>query len=158
MKRWYFYAAIGLVFGIFDWFYLHWLTHIQWGALRGSPLVILLTILLNYGIWLVLIIPVVTVAARQRQKARDPIGVGILTWIFALVGYYAYYWALLSLGKLPNLGYLDIFGENFARYQLQYWRMVRRVIMYQFLEWSLIAIIGGGVIGALAWWIFRKKK
>jgi hypothetical protein len=27
MKRWHNYLLIGLVFGIFDWFYLDWLSH-----------------------------------------------------------------------------------------------------------------------------------
>jgi hypothetical protein len=157
MKRWYIYAGAGLVFGVIDWFYLDWLAHISWGSLGASILVIPIIILMNYGIWLVPIIPAVIIAARKGQRIWDPILIGIITWIFALVGYYAYYWALLSLGKLPNLGHLNVFGEKFAGFHLEYWRMFRRVISSQFLEWSLIAILGGGVIGALAWWIFRKK-
>jgi len=157
MKRWYIFAGIGLVFGIIDWFYLDWLANITWGSLAESTLVIPIIILLNYGIWLVPIIPAVIIVAMKAQKIWDPILVGIITWMFALVGYYGYYWALLSLGKLPNLKNLNVFGENFARYQSEYWRLFRRVILYQFLEWSLIAIIGGAVIGALAGWIFRNK-
>lgn len=157
MKRWTIFAGIGLLFGVIDWFYLDWLAHISWGSLGESTMVIPLIILLNYGIWLVPIIPAVIIAARNGQRIWDPILIGIITWIFALVGYYAYYWALLSLGKLPNLGHLNVFGEKFASFRSEYWHMVRRVILYQFLEWSVIAIVGGGVIGALAWWIFRKK-
>jgi hypothetical protein len=83
--------------------------------------------------------------------------VGIITWIFALVGYYTYYWVLLSLGKLVNLEHLKVFGEKQPGFWTEYWEMFRRIISDQLLEWSLIAIIGGTVIGALAWWIFRKK-
>lgn len=158
MKRWYIYAGIGLVFGFIDWFYLDWLAHISWGSLGESILVIPIIILLNYGIWLVPIIPAVIIATRNGQRIWDPILIGIITWIFAQLGYYAYYWALLSLGKLPNLGHLNVFGEKFTGFRLEYWRMFRRVILYQFLEWSVIAIVGGAVIGALAWWIFRKKR
>jgi len=157
VKRWYIFAGIGLVFGIIDWFYLDWLAHISWGALGQSILVIPIIILMNYGIWLVPIILAVIIVSRKAQKIWDPILVGIITWIFALVGYYTYYWVLLSLGKLPNLKNLNIFGEKKPGFWPEYWQMFRRVILVQFLEWSLIAIIGGAVIGALAWWIFRKK-
>ena len=157
-RRFLLYILVGLIFGIIDWFYLNWLAHISWGSMGESILVVPVIIAMNYGIWLVPIIPAVIIAARNGQRIWDPILIGIITWIFALVGYYAYYWALLSLGKLPNLGHLNVFGENFTGFRLEYWRLVRRVILYQFLEWSLIAIIGGAVIGALAWWILRKKK
>lgn len=158
MKRWYIYAGIGLVFGIIDWFYLDWLAHISWGSLGESILVIPLILLMNYGIWLVPIIPAVIIAARNGQRIWDPILIGIITWTFALVGYYAYYWVLLSFGKLPNLGHLNVLGEKTAGFRSEYWQMFRQVISSQFLEWSLIAIVGGGAIGALAWWIFRKKR
>jgi len=36
--------------------------------------------------------------------------------------------------------------------------MFNTIILGQFLEWILIAVIGGGVIGALAWWMTRRGK
>jgi hypothetical protein len=37
--------------------------------------------------------------------------------------------------------------------------MFSRIILGQFLEWIIIAIIGGAIIGALSFWfIYRKPK
>jgi len=103
------YAIIGLTFGIINWFYLNWLAHISWGSLRESILVIPIIIGMNYGIWLVPIIPVVIYEALQTKRIRNPVVAGILTWSCAIFSYYFYYAILLSLGKLPNLELLNIF-------------------------------------------------
>ncbi len=36
--------------------------------------------------------------------------------------------------------------------------MFNRIILSQFLEWIGIAIIGGGVVGALAFWFARRRS
>jgi len=57
---------------------------------------------MNYGIWLVPLIPVVNYEAKNTQKIVNPMLAGMLTWSFAIFSYYAYYAILLSLGKLPT--------------------------------------------------------
>ena len=65
---------------------------------------------------------------------------------------------LLALGKLPNLEYLNIFGSKYDGFWPEFWRKFRFIILNQTLEWLPIAIIGGAVMGVLAWWIFRPRK
>ncbi len=156
-KYWYLFALIGAVFGIIDWFYLNWLAHLPWGAFGETLLVIPVIIILNYGIWLVPIIPAAIIASRLGKTIWDPIFLGIITWLFAMLSYYTYYAILLSMGELPSLEHLNIFTDNFPGFRAEYWRMFKHVIINQWLEWSVVAIIVGGAIGALAWWIFRKK-
>lgn len=156
-RRFLLYTQIGLVFGIIDWFYLNGLAHISWGSLGQSILVIPIILLLNYGIWLVPILPVVIFEARRTNKRMVPMLAGALTWSCAMVSYYAYYAILLSLGKLPNLEHLNIFGEKYESFWLEYWQMFNRVILNQFLEWIVIAIVGGAILGALAFRLFHKK-
>lgn len=157
MKRWYVFAIIGLVFGILDWFYLDCLANISWGALSESKIVIPIILLLNYGIWLVPILPAVIFTARKGNKIWDPIVIGIVTWLFALLGYYLFYAILLSLGLLPHLEHLNIFSGNASETKAEYWDMFKRIISDQFLEWIPVAVVGGLVLGAFAWWIFRTK-
>ena len=157
-KYWYLFALIGVIFGIIDWFYLDWLAWVSWGAVGETIFMIPLAISLNYGIWLVPIIPVVIVASRKGNKIWDPVVLGIITWLSAMLSYYTYYAILLSTGKLPHLEHLNIFADTFPEVRTEYWRMFKRIIFYQWLEWSVIAIIAGGVIGALGWWVFRKKS
>ena len=73
------YAVIGLIFGMIDWFYLEWLTQLSWDSLGESVLVVPIIIGMNYGIWLVPIIPVVIYEARRAQKMLQPMLAGILT-------------------------------------------------------------------------------
>ncbi len=155
--RFFLYVLIGLFFGIIDWFYLNWLAHISWGRLGDSFFIIPIIILMNYGIWLIPIIPVVIYEAKIVQKIIFPALAGMLTWMSAIFSYYVYYGILLSLGKLVHLEHLNIFGDKYDAFWYEYWQMFKGIILGQFFEWIIIAIIGGGVIGALAFAIFHKK-
>jgi hypothetical protein len=158
-KRWYVYGLVGLVFGIFDWFYLDWLSSGLGPNLGDNPFVIIpIIVALNYGIWLVPVIPVAIYEARRADAIKGPILAGVLTWSCAMVSYYAYYGILLSLGKLPHLDYFNVFNEHNDGFWREYWDMFNNIILGQFLEWILIAVVGGSVIGALAWWILRRGK
>lgn len=154
--RFLFYAIIGLIFGVIDWFYLDWLAHISWGSLGESILVIPIIILMNYGIWLVPIVPVVIYEARHAERMISPMLAGMLTWSCAIFSYYVYYAILLSLGKLIHLEHLNIFGDKNATFWYYYWQMFKGIILGQFFEWIIIAIIGGAITGALAFWLYRK--
>jgi hypothetical protein len=151
------YTILGLAFGVIDWFYLDSLAHFSWGKLGNSILVVPIIILMNYGIWLVPLIPVVIHEARRAQRWLSPAFAGILTWSSAILSYYAYYAALLSTGRLPNLEHLNIFGEKDESFWAGYWEMFHRIITFQFLEWIVIAVIGGAAIGALSYLLFRRK-
>ncbi len=153
----FFYAAIGLIFGVLDWFYLDWLAHLSWGALGQSMLVVPLILILNYGIWLVPVIPIAIYSARRADRIVTPVIAAVITWVCAMVGYYGFYALQLSLGKLPNLEHLNLFAEKYPGFWLDYWRMFNRVILSQFLEWSVIAVVCGSILGAIIYKIARPK-
>lgn len=159
MKRRYLYVLLGLTFGIIDWFYLDWLAF-GFAPKLGEPAIWMIPVMIfmNYGIWLVPLVPAVIFESRKADRIRSPILTGILIWSAAIFSYYTYYGILLSLGKLPNLEYLNIFGEKYGGFWEEYWRKFWRLILVQFLEWIPIAIIGGAIVGALAWWIFKPRK
>jgi len=156
-NRFLIYAIIGLLFGVLDWFYLDWLAHLSWGSLGQSVLVIPLILLMNYGIWLVPVIPIGIHEARRAVRGTTPALASALTWFCAMLGYYGYYTVLLSLGKLPHLEYLNVFAGKYTTFWLDYWKMFQRVILSQFLEWSLIALVAGSTLGALLYRFFHKS-
>lgn len=159
MKRWHFYSLIGLAFGVFDWFFLQWLSQGLGPNLGENPVIVIPIIIgLNYGIWLVPIIPVVIYETNKAETIKGPILAAILTWCCALFSYYTYYALLLSLGKLPNLAHLNVFGERYDGFWGEYGRIFNRIILFQFLEWLPIAIIGGTTIAALFWWVNNQNK
>jgi hypothetical protein len=150
------YAIIGLAFGVIDWFYLDWLAHISWGSLGNSILVVPIVVAMNYGFWLVPILPVEIFESRFSEKSISPALAGILTWSCAMVSYYVYYAVMLSKGLLFHLENLNIFGDKYATFWPEYWQMFNRIILSQFFEWIIIAIIGGAITGALTFWFYRK--
>ena len=152
------YSIMGLIFGILDWFYLDWLAHVSWGSLGQSSLMIPVILILNYGIWLVPIVPVVFYESRAASRIIVPVLAGILTWSCAILSYYFYYACLLSLGKLPHLEHLNIFGDKYAAFWYEYWQMFKGIIIGQFFEWVIIAVLGGATLGAFSFWISRKKS
>lgn len=163
MKRWYVYILIGLAFGVLDWFFLQWLADGLGPGLvevfGENPFIIIPFIVgLNYGIWLVPIIPVVIFETRQANSIKTPILAAALTWTCALFSYYAYYAVLLSYGRLTNLEHLNVFGDRFDGFWGEYWRMFNRIILFQFLEWLPVALIGGTIIAAVFWWVLHKQK
>lgn len=156
-RRILFYAAIGLIFGVLDWFYLDWLAHLSWGSLGQSVVVVPIILILNYGIWLVPVIPIAIYEARRAQRITSPIAASVITWLCAMVGYYGFYALQLSLGKLPSYEHLNIFGEKYPGFWLDFSRIFNRVILSQFLEWTLIAIVCGSILGAIIFKLFRQK-
>lgn len=150
------YAIIGLIFGVIDWYYLDWLAHISWSSLGESILVVPIIIGMNYSIWLVPIIPLAINEARYARKILYPMFASILTWSCAIFSYYFYYAILLSLGKLINLEHLNIFRDKYETFWPEYWQMFNKIILGQFLEWIIIAIIGGAITGALIFWFYHK--
>lgn len=157
-KRFLIYALVGFIFGVIDWFYVNWFPNAIGNQFSPSIIMIPVIILLNYGIWLVPIIPIVIIESKKTDHVRYPIYAGILVWVCAIAGYYLYYTLLLSTGKLPNLEHLSLFVSKYESFWLDYWRMFRRIILLQGLEWLPVAIVGGAVMGALAYWIFSDNK
>ena len=152
------YGLIGLAFGVIDWFYLSALAHFSWGSFGNSILVVPVILLFNYGIWLVPVIPIGIYETKHFGTIKSTMLSCIAAWVSAMVGYYGLYAVLLSLGKLPNLDHLNILGAKDTLFWQEYWRMFNRVILSQFFEWTLIAIVCGSILGALLYRCFRKNS
>ena len=157
IRRFCVYALIGLVFGIIDWYYLNWFPSVIGENIRTSIFLIPVIIFLNYGIWLVPIIPIVIYEIKQSANFRWSILTGIMVWVFAIFGYYLFYTILLSTGSLPHFEHLSLLGPKYETFWIDYWRMFKFIILQQILEWLPVAIIGGGIISALLFWIISQK-
>lgn len=162
-KRWLIYCLIGLVFGVVDWYYLDLLAHFSWGQLGESLLVIPIIIALNYGIWLVPVVPIAIYEVHRSRSTRLSAVSGITVWSSAIFSYYTYYTALLAFWGLPNMDYLLVIGEHPPTFWQDWAIVFQKVILSQFLEWIIIAVIGGGIVGLIAsrfyfYWLGRRTK
>ena len=158
MLRWILYTLISLVFGALDWYYLNWLTYDLSRSFMATPILWrVLKNILSYSIWLAPIIPIVIIESRKAANVKEPAYAGMLTWGAGVLSYYSYYGLLLSLGKLPNWAYLNVFGPNFEGFWIDYWRKLRYWIFEEIFQWLPIAVIGGAFLGVLAWKFFHRR-
>lgn len=157
-NRWLTYIGLGLCFGLVDWYFLAlWARLSQTEALTQqlgqlSPLVqvfgVLLLIALNYGIWLVPVVPVAAYEMKRSGSIARAASAGIVVWSAAMVAYYGYYALMLMWVGLPNLDFMLFANRNEPGYWADWWPVFRRVIVDQFIEWLGIAVVGGAIVGA----------
>jgi hypothetical protein len=158
-RRWLFFIVIGLFFGVMDWYYLDGLSSfLAWfgshsNMNNAAPVVQLLGIamivILNWGFWLV---PVIPVAIYESKRSRS-IGLAALSaitvWSFAILSYYGFYTILLLFWGLPNLDFMLFSNRNSTTYWQDWKPVFQRLITNQFLDWILVALIGGAIVGAM---------
>lgn len=156
-SRWFGYGLVGILFGIADWYYLDGLAHFPWGPLENIPFMVLVVIGLNYGIWLLPVLPVTFFESRKSRLASRSALAGAICWSSSILSYYAYYAVLLALGMLPNLENLNILGEKPAGFWQDFGTAFHNIILDQVLEWLPIALIGGVLVGLFVGWISVKK-
>jgi uncharacterized protein YqgC (DUF456 family) len=106
-NRWVSYLLIGLLFGVVDWYFLDLLASIMERLGNNADLeeaivlrliIIAVFISLNYGIWLVPVIPAAIYEMRQSQSLRRAAAAAVLIWVAALFSYYAFYAVLYKPG------------------------------------------------------------
>lgn len=156
-KRWLFYCIVGFLFGIADWYYLNWLAHFSWGELGNSLFVIPVIIALNYGIWLVPVLPVTLYESKISGSARRSAIAGALCWSCSILSYYLLYTLLLAFWGLPQMDHLLMINQNQPDFWLEWKIAFQKIILNQVLEWLPIAIVGGAIIGLLVWWISHRR-
>jgi len=167
-NRWIIYVAIGLCFGILDWYFLDLLASLNQIQFlnEGLPafvqvLVVILLVSMNYGIWLIPVIPVAIYEMKRSNSIRKSAGAAIIVWSVAILSYYAYYAFLLMFVGLPNLDFMLFSNKQTASYWTDFWPPFKRIILDQFVEWIGIAVIGGGIVGSMSAYLFKrvtKKK
>ena len=157
-KRWLLYSLIGLAFGLIDWYYLDLLAHFPWGSLGQSPLVIPIIIAMNYGIWLVPVVPIAIYETRQSKSTACSAAASVVVWGSAIFSYYAFYTALLAIWGLPQMDYLLIFGEHSPTFWQDWAKVFQKLILNQFIEWIIVAIIGGSITGLITSRLYQYAK
>lgn len=159
-KRWLIYVAAGLCFGFADWYFLDllaWLSQNQSlnESLLQAPnairvLVVMLLVILNYGVWLIPVIPAAIYEMKHSQSLRWAAISAVIVWSTSLFSYYAYYTFMLMVVGLPNMDFMLFSNRLSATYWTDWWPPFRRVILDQFVEWIGVAVIGGAIVGTLS--------
>jgi hypothetical protein len=164
-KRWLIYLAIGLSFGIVDWYFLDLLASLNSVQfLNEDPplllrlLVVMILVSLNYGIWLVPVIPTAIHEIKCSHSIRKAALAAVLIWSAAIFSYYTFYALLLMFVGLPNLEFMLYSNHQAATYWTDWWPPFKRIIVDQFVEWIGIAVIGGGIVGTLSAYFYQRRS
>ena len=143
-KRWYIYVTIGVIFGIVD-YYLQALLQ------QNQPV----SIIAIFGVWIIPLLPVALYESWASRRITGTILASILTWSTAIVSYYVYmFCVLVFFGTVsrPEL-YIGHISEPY------YWTNVSMVFtgdgLGGIVEWLMVAIFGGGVLGACIGFLYR---
>lgn len=163
-KRWLTYILVGLVFGVFDWYFLDLLATAlsaigQDEARFASPVARLAIIAvfmgMNFGVWLVPVIPAAIYEVKRSRSIRRAALAAIFIWVAAIFSYYAFYTFLLMFVGLPHLEFMLFSNRAAPTYWADWWPPFRRVIFDQFFEWIGIAVVGGAIIGVLSAFLYN---
>jgi hypothetical protein len=157
-KRWFIYGLSGILFGVIDWYYLNLLGRFPWGNLGNSLFIVPVIIVLNYGIWLLPVLPITIHESRVSRSALRSALAGALCWSCSIISYYFFYTLLLAFWGLPNMEHLLILGSKQVGFGQEWNTAFREIILNQVFEWLPIAIIGGSLIGLIVWWLTVQKR
>jgi hypothetical protein len=159
-NRWLIFIAVGLGFGIADWYFLNLLAlftnnQAMNETLLQAPelirvLLVMALVISNYGVWLIPVIPVAIYEMKRSQSLLLAALSAVIVWSAALLSYYTYYAFMLIFIGLPNLDFMLFSNRQSATYWAYMWPPFRRIILVQFVEWIGIAVIGGAIVGTLS--------
>jgi hypothetical protein len=164
--RWLIYIAVGLVFGIADWYFLDLLPSLSQNPalndrLAQVPAAVQLLFVVaimaaNFGIWLVPVVPAAIYKVKHSHSLPLAALTAVIVWVSALVSYYGWYTLMLMFAGLPNLDFMLYANRQSPTYWVDFWPPFRRVILNQFGEWLWVAVLGGAVVGILSALLYRR--
>jgi uncharacterized membrane protein len=162
-RRWLLYLVIGSLFGVLDFFYLHFLAKLPavevFGDTRTGQFIrfTVMFLVLSLGLWLVPVIPVVLSEARVSGSRLLSAVAGLTVWCTGILTYYLTNAAQLAVGVT---GREEL---SFASYGSPYfWQDWRSVLLGDILggmmEYMAIAMVGGALVGLVASSIYLRVR
>lgn len=148
-KRWLIYFFVGIVFGVFDFYYQGPVQNIK------NDIVLVVMVL---GIWLVVAFPIAIYEAKVSRAAWKAALATMFTWVVAVVSYYLYLLVKVMFIGEPGRPELHISNRADPYYRLNMLATLQSNVIGGILEWLLVAIIGGFIIGYLFGWVYMKAK
>lgn len=157
-KRWLVYTLIGLVFGIFDFYYQTFISNTFYDQLLGGLGRSLVWPILIVGIWLAPIIPIILHEAKFSYSSWLPALASALTWSTSVIGYYltnAFQLAIVGVSSRPEM---HISNRNDPYFWVNWRGVFLDDLVANNVGWMVVAVIGGAVIGFLLSFIYLGLK
>jgi len=145
-KRWYIYILVGVIFGIFDFYYQE--------ITSGTYNTFIVWFLVAWGVWLIPAVPVVLYEAKTTKSKLKAALANVLLWSISVISYYLY-----LMIKLVFIGQATLPMFHISNYKEQYyWSNLKNLLLGQIsegiAEWIVVAIACGAVTGFLLSFIY----
>ena len=156
-RRWLIYIVVGVLFGIFDFYYPTIFLHFTFDPHYGGQII---GFAFTFGVWLVPVIPIVLYEAQVSRSKLFPALASSLTWCISIIFYYVTNVFQLAKGSSyqPWMRISNYRAPGF----LSNWENELSVDLTNTLEWVVFASIAGFIIGFLVSLIylffFRNKR
>ncbi len=141
-RRWFFYLLIGILFGIFDFFFQTWIYQIFPVGSRSTAMQIPI-----WGVWLLVVVPVALNEVKTSRSVWLTAASSVFTWSVAVVAYYLFMGVKLIFIGQASRAEMHISNHN-APY---YWSNIKSFFVGDFLsgvgEWIIVALVGGCLVG-----------
>lgn len=146
-KRWYIYIVVGILFGIFD-FYYQELTQ----GIHISSFVVWFVV--AWAVWLIPAIPIVLYETKVSESKKKSVISNVLVWSISVCFYYLY----MAI-KLIFIGQESMKSFHISNYKDQFYlsnlkSLFLDDVLRGITEWIIIAIVGGIVVGFLISFIY----
>lgn len=151
-RRWIIYLLAGLVFGAAYWHYfsasarffndLYFLEDSI-----GQGVLLILALLTYFWVWLIPAVVPAWMEFRRSASLRLSALAVITVLVSAVLGYYSNYVAMLALVGLPHMEHLLVFGQPTATLWQDWGSIFPRLILFNFLKWTVVLALIGGVAG-----------
>ena len=153
-KRWLIYLLIGVLFGIFDFYYQTW-TQPLFPFTPFGNIALMVAVL---SVWLVMVIPIAIREAKASRSVWLAAAASAFSWSVSIISYYLFMAVKLILIGQP--GREEMHFSN--RSDPYFWSNIKSVFIGDILagigEWILVALIGGCLVGLVAGWIVLKRQ
>lgn len=153
-KRWIIYGIIGILFGIFDFYYQEFTEGLNYIFNKN----ILVWFIVAWGIWLIPVIPIDFYEAKTFKNIKKPIIANIFIWVIAVCSYYIWIpikWVFIGQ---PSMSFMYISNYNNEHYLDNLKNTFWELITEDAPEWIVVAIVGGSVIGFLVGFSYIHLK
>lgn len=145
-KRWVIYVMIGVLFGIFDFYYQEFTSSIYHEFTSGMVTSYAIWFIVAWGIWLVPVIPVVVYESKISESRKISALANVLTWSVSIIFYYLY-----MIFKLVFIGQTSMQFLYISHYKDQYYlsnlkNMFLGDVRSGISQWIGIAVVGGVII------------
>ena len=138
-KRWLIYVLIGVLFGVFDFYYQEFTQNL----ITSTKI----WFVVAWSVWLVPVIPIVLYEAKISKSLVKSVFANILVWSVSVISYYMY----IPI-KLVFIGQSTMLEFYISNYRSEFYLSNLKLLIWGLIsedapEWLLVAILGGLIVG-----------